>query len=60
MSWSSVFWSSAKIKLPGDITLAAKSDDSVKALGVTGHESEIKMAIFLENCTPERSALLEL
>ena len=60
MSWFSVFWSSAKVKLPGDITLAVKFEDSVKVLGVTGHESEIKMAIFLENCTPKRSALLEL
>ena len=30
MSWSSVFGSSSKIKLPGDIILAAKPDGSVK------------------------------
>ena len=33
MSWSSVFGSSSKIKLPGDITLAAKPDGSVKVSG---------------------------
>ena len=60
MSWSSVIGSRAKVNLPGDITIEAKSDGSVKVSGVTGHGSEIKMAIFLEYCTPERSALLEL
>ena len=55
-----LFSSNARIALLGNITLEAKSDGSVKALGVTGHGIEIKMAIFLEDCIPERSALLEL